>query len=71
MKNLRLFLVRAESNFLILIQSFTTSKNLREKIKFITTNDISPDLDFIMNFRREFQILEEEKSKFLESTRLI
>lgn len=46
-------------------------KNLREKIEFITTNSISPDLDFIMDFRKEFQILEEEKNKFLESTRLI
>lgn len=46
-------------------------KNLRKKIEFITTNAISPDLDFIMDFRREFQILEEEKNKFLESTRLI
>lgn len=46
-------------------------KNLREKIEFITTNSISPDLNFTMDFKREFQILEEEKNKFLESTRLI
>ena len=46
-------------------------KNLREKIEFITTNSISPDLDLTMDFKREFQILEEEKNKFLESTRLI